>query len=199
MKFHFLISAVLLAVSSLFAQESSANNHNYARTQTQSACENKMLRDLGAKEVLNGNEYKIFLDVVAAFGLNNAPRLYFFPGDGNAYYIAGSVFLDGKGKIIMSQKFVKFMGGAPALKGIMAHEMAHLVADVRGVTGCDQWVLRDSKIEEAADVLAANKVGFNPLRAFLLKVKSLSGGANGEAASRLRALERFEMQKNRQR
>jgi hypothetical protein len=109
----------------------------------QVACENELISESGAKEVLNGPAYEIFLRVVTAFGRNAPPRLYFVPGPGNSVYIAGSVFVDGRGKILMSQTFMSLMGNTPALIGIMAHEMAHLAADVRGGVNCDSKFLRD--------------------------------------------------------
>jgi hypothetical protein len=169
------------------------------RLNKQVACEKKLLRDSGAEEIVNGPEYEIFLYVAAAFKRANPPRLYFVPGGGNSVYVAGSVVADGRGKILMSRIFVRLMGNTPALKGIMAHEMAHLVADVHGATSCDQWVVRDPEAEEAADALAAHTVGFGPVRAFLLRVKEFTGAKDSEATSRLQALEKLEAQENRQR
>jgi hypothetical protein len=176
-----------------------ANNNNPARMQAQSACEDELLRDSGAKEVLNGDEYVALQSVAAAFDLSRLPRLYFFEGDGNSYYIAGSLSLDGKGKILVSRKYADLIGGGLAFKGIMAHEIAHLVVDVHGDTSCDQWVMRDPKVEMAADALAATKVGFDPLKAWLTRVEKVTEATGGEIESRLRALEKLEAQKSGQR
>ncbi|MCK7472181.1 MAG: M48 family metalloprotease [Desulfomicrobium escambiense] len=93
------------------------------------------------------------------------PHFYIAEEGNNAAYIAGSVSVDGKGKIVISRMLVKLLGNTPALEGILAHEMAHLVSD-DGMTGCHQWILRDPEQEKAADALAAKAVGYRPLRAF---------------------------------
>ena len=165
----------------------------------QIACEAELLRDSNAQEIQSGPEYKIFLDVAAAFKRDNPPRFYFVPGGGNAVYIAGSVAMDAKGKILMSRMFATLMGNTSALTGIMAHEMAHLVTDIHDATRCDSWIIRDPKVEMAADALAASKVGFGPVRAFLLRVEELTGAKDGDIASRLQALEKLEAEKSRQR
>jgi len=164
--------------------------------QAQSFCEENLLRDAGAKEVLSGSEYETLQSVATAFGLNRTPRLYFFDGGGNSYYIAGSLSLDGRGKILMSKSFVDLLGGGLAFRGVVAHETAHLAVDVHGDTGCDQWVMRDPKVEEATDALAAAKVGFGPLKAFLGRVEKMTETMGGETGLRLQALEKLESQKN---
>jgi hypothetical protein len=200
-KIHLIVGVTLVVVmSSLFgAGQTPANNNDRGRMQAQFACEDQLLRDAGAKEVLDGDEYEILQSVATAFGLNRAPRLYFFEGGSNSYYIAGSFSLDGRGKILISRKFADLIGGGLAFKGVVAHETAHLVVDVHGDTGCDQWVMRDPKIEKAADALAATKVGFGPLKAFLMRVEKMTGTTSGETESRLQALEKLEAQKNGQR
>jgi hypothetical protein len=200
-KIHLMVGIMLAVVmSSPFGPgQTPANNNDRGRMQAQSACENKLLRDAEAKEVLSGDKYKTLQSVAMAFGLNRAPHLYLFEGGGNSYYIAGSLSLDGRGKILISRKFADLIGDGLAFKGVVAHETAHLVVDVHGDTGCDQWVMRDPKIEEAADALAAAKVGFGPLKAFLMRVEKMTGTSGGETESRLQALEKLEAQKNGQR
>jgi len=192
---NFAFVGIALLASFLRGQVIPSVNNHYPtlRRDIQVACEKRILRGSRAKEILKGPEYEMFLDVATAFGRNNPPRLYFVPGSGNAVYVAGSV-VDGRGKILMSQTFVRLMGNTLALKGIMAHEMAHLVLDVQDTTGCDQWIFRDLETEKAADALAASKVGFDPIRAFFLRVEELTGAKNMEVASRLQALEKLKAQ-----
>jgi hypothetical protein len=189
------VGIALLAGSFLLGQEPLATDHNRARIQIK--CEKKMLRGLEAKEIRSGADYEIFRGVIAAFGLRDSPRFYFFPGYGSTRYITGSVFFDGRGKILMSQEFAKVLGDE-ALAGVMAHEVAHLVAD-DGATSCVQKSMHDLAEEETADILAARKVGFGPVKIFLERVQVLVGGMNDEFASRLQMLEKLEAQKNGQR
>jgi Zn-dependent protease with chaperone function len=188
------VGIALLAIS-LAGQTTLAGDTHSLRHQV--ACEKKMLRSSGAKEILQGPEYEMFLNVATAFGRGNPPRLYFVRGGGNAVYVAGSV-VDGRGKILISQTFVELMGNTSALEGVVAHEMAHLALD-GGEVGCDDWVMRNQESEMEADALAASKVGFDPVRAFLFRVEELTGIRDMEAASRLQALEKLEAQRSRQR
>lgn len=153
----------------------------------QSSCEKQLLRDSQAVEIFQGPEYNIFLEVSAAYGRLQPPRLYFVPGGNNAAYIAGSVS-DGRGKIVMSVTFVQMMGSELALKGIMAHEMGHLILDILGKTACDDWMMRDPQAEKAADAIASQKVGLDAIRAFLSRVKDIVGRGDAELTSRLDAL-----------
>jgi hypothetical protein len=190
-----LVVTLTIAMSSLSGLgQMLTDNSALSHARAQSACEEKLLLDSGAKEVLSGGEYITLRDVAKAFRLKSKPRLYFFAGGGNSYYIAGSLSLDGRGKILMSKNFVELLGGGLAFKGGVAHEIAHLVVDVHGDTSCDQWVMRDPKIEEAADALAATKVGFGPLKVFLSR--GMAGITGGETEARLRALEKLEAQEN---
>jgi hypothetical protein len=193
-----MIFAGMALLASILRGQAISPVDNYGsplRRNTQITCENRMLRDLSAKEVVKGPEYEMFLKVVAAFGRDRPPRLYVIPGEGNAAYLAGSVG-DGKGKILVSQVFAGLMGHTQAFTGIMAHEMAHLVLDIQNVSSCEEWIFRNPEIERAADALAARKVGFNPVRAFLIRIEELTG-AKGELVSRLQALEKIEMQGGR--
>jgi hypothetical protein len=201
MKIRLMVGMMLaIAASSLLGSgQAPANGDDRARMQAQATCEEKLLHDAGAKEVLSGDEYVILQGVAKAFELDRAPRLYFFSGGGNSYYIAGSLSLDGRGKILISREFADLIGGGSAFEGVLAHETAHLVVDVHGDTSCDAWVMRDPKVEEAADALAATKVGFGPLTAFLMRVEKMTGTTGGETGSRLQALEKLEAQKKRQR
>jgi hypothetical protein len=90
------------------------------------------------------------LSVASAFGRKDIPLFYIAEDGNNAVYIAGSSSVDGKGKILISRRFVKLLENTLALKGILAHEMAHLVSD-NGDCGCDRWIMRDPMQEEGAD------------------------------------------------
>jgi len=163
---------------------------------SQSVCEENILREFAAKEVTEGPEYQTFREVALAFGRNKMPKLYFFSEGAPSYYIAGSASSDGRGKILVSRIDVGLMGNTPALKGMMAHEMAHLETDAKDPTGCDQDVFGGPEIEEAADALAARRVGFAPIKAFLVKMRELAEekeGAICDTTMRLKALEKLEM------
>lgn len=190
MNIHFVGITLLASICLPPEQTAFAAGNNRLLLQ-QTSCEDGLIRDSGAKEIVKGPEYATFQEVAAAFGRYKTPRLYFVPGGGNAAYIARSAILDGKGKILMSQLFVRLMGNTPALKGIMAHEMAHLALD-KGEVGCDDRIMRDPKTEETADAEAASKVGFEPLRSFLIRSRELTGEGNAEITLRLRALEELE-------
>lgn len=198
MKIRLVLGVFLVVATGPFfgSGQTTISNNDHARSQIQSACEEKLLSDIGAKEILSGDHYETLRNVATAFGLARVPRLYFFEGGGNSYYIAGSLALDGRGKILMSKRFVDLLGEEPAFKGVVAHEIAHLVVDIHGDTGCDQWVMRDPKVEEAADALAVAKVGSGPVRAFLSRVEAITGTTGGETGSRLRIIEKLESEDN---
>ena len=127
------------------------------------------------------------LRVASAFGRRDIPHFYIAEEGNNAAYIAGSSLVDGKGKIVISRRFVKLLANTLALEGLLAHEMAHLVSD-DGTTRCDQWILRDPEKEKAADALAAKTVGYSPLRAFFLRIKEIKAGGSADLDDRLRAI-----------
>jgi hypothetical protein len=64
---------------------------------------------------------------------------------------------------------------------------------------CDSKFLRDPKEEQAADTIAARKIGFGPVKAFLLREEEVTGAKYGEAAERLRELEKLAAQEHGQR
>lgn len=189
-KICFAFVGITLLASSL----SGKDRHPPSNHDAQSICENETIRNMGAKEILAGPEYEIFMSVVIAFGRDKAPRLYFFEGDegtgNNAYYIAGSVILDGRGKILISRQFVEIMGITPALKGSMAHEMAHLIRNPATGERCTDWVYLNPQTEREADAIAAGKVGFQPLKAWLLRVSEWAGEKSfSDTLGRIEALE----------
>ena len=153
--------------------------------QAQTACETKMLQQAGAREVFSGKAYEELTEVTRAYG-RSTPHVYVFPGSINMFYIAGSASVEGRGKILVGQQAVEQFD-APALKGFLGHEMAHLVSD-SGAHGCNDYVLRDPQTESAADALAARTVGPAPVKAFLQRVLVLTKGQNWEAKRRLELL-----------
>jgi hypothetical protein len=161
-------------------------------------CENRFFRAARAKEITGGREYQVMLRVASAFGRSDIPHFYIAEEGNNAVYLAGSSSVDGRGKIIISQRFVKLLANMLALEGILAHEMAHLVRD-DGTYGCDQWIMRDPRQEEIADALAANTVGYSPLRAFFLRIKETQGGRSTDVDDRLQAIDALEKMKGNQR
>jgi Zn-dependent protease with chaperone function len=161
-------------------------------------CENKFFRDARAKETTGGPEYQVLLRVASAFGRRNIPHFYIAQEGNNAAYIAGSSSVDGKGKIVISRRLLKLLANTLALEGILAHEMAHLVSD-DGTCGCDQWIIRDPRQEKFADALAAKTVGYNPLRAFFLRIKETQEGWSLDEEDRLQAIDTLEKMERSQR
>ena len=164
----------------------------------QVSCENRFFRAARAKETTGSPEYQAVQRVASAFGRNDIPHLYIAKEGNNALYIAGSSSVDGKGKIVISRRFIKLLANTLALEGILAHEMAHLVSD-DGTYGCNQWIMRDPMQEGAADALAAETVGYNPLRAFFLRIKETQGGRSMDEDVRLRAIDALEKMERNQR
>ena len=154
--------------------------------QAQTACEIEMLREMGAREVLQGNGYEVLADVAQAYG-RPIPHMYIFPTSLNMAYIAGSTAVDGRGKIVVGQQAIKLLD-AIALRGFLGHEMAHLVSD-SGAQGCNDYILRNPQMEADADALAARTVGTKPVKAFLQWVLSLTKGQNSDARQRLQLLQ----------
>jgi hypothetical protein len=154
-------------------------------------CENRFFRAAQAKEITGGPEYQVMLRVASAFGRSDVPHFYIAEEGNNAVYLAGSSLVDGKGKIVISQRFVKLLANTLALEGVLAHEMAHLVSD-DGTYGCDQWIMRDPRREENADALAASTVGYSPLRAFFLRIKKTQRGRSTDVDDRLQAIDALE-------
>lgn len=161
-------------------------------------CENRFFRAARAKETTGGPEYQVLMRVASAFGRRDIPHFYIAGEGNNAAYIAGSLSVDGKGKIIISRKLVKLLANTLALEGILAHEMAHLVSD-DGACSCDQWIVRDPRREKVADALAAKIVGYSPLRALFLRIKETQAGRGADEDDRLQAINALEMMEKNQR
>jgi Zn-dependent protease with chaperone function len=157
----------------------------------QMSCENRLFRDARAKETTEGSEYQVLQRVASAFGRRDVPHFYISEEGNNAAYVAGSLPGDGKGKIVISRRFLKLLANTLALEGVLAHEMAHLVSD-DGICGCDQWIMRDPTQEKFADALAAKAVGYSPVRAFFLRIKEAQGGRSMDVDDRLQAVDALE-------
>ena len=198
MRLILVLADILLVASALSAPKSSLLETPSNRMTAQVSCENDFLAAARAKEITGGPEHQVFLKVVSAFGRGDVPHFYIAEEGNNAVYIAGSLSVDGRGKIIISRMFAKLLGNTPALEGVLAHEMAHLVSD-DGTIGCNQWILRDPKQEKAADALAAKTVGYSPLRAFFLRIKEIKPGRDADADDRLRAIDAIEKMQGKQR
>jgi hypothetical protein len=163
----------------------------------QVSCENRLFHAARAKETTSGPEHQVLLQVASAFGRKKIPHLYIAEEGNNAAYIAGSSLVDGKGKIVISRSFIKLLANRLALKGILAHEMGHLVSD-DGTCGCDQWILRDPMQEKAVDALAAKTVGYSPVRALFLRIKETQGGQSTDVDNRLQAIDALEKRESDQ-
>jgi Zn-dependent protease with chaperone function len=187
-------SFLLAGQRSLLASNDAPSNGLAA----QMSCENRFFRDARAKEATEGPEYQVLLRVASAFGRRDIPHFYIAEEGNNAVYIAGSKSVDGKGKIVISRRFVKLLANTLALEGILAHEMAHLVSD-DGACGCNQWIMRDPRQEKVADALAAKTVGYSPLRAFFLRIKETQEGQSMDEADRLQAIDALEKMERNQR
>jgi Zn-dependent protease with chaperone function len=192
---------LLLAASVSLARQPHllANNDVHSNGLTaQENCENKLFSAARAKETTGGPEYQVLLQVASAFGRRDIPHFYIAEEGNNAAYIAGSFPVDGKGKIVISQRFIKLLANTLALEGVLAHEMAHLVSD-DGTCGCDQWVMRDPTQEKAADALAAKTVGYSPIQAFFLRIKETQEGRSMDVDDRLQAVDALENMERNQR
>ncbi len=201
MRLIWLFAGILLVASVLPAGQLSLLESNDARSNgltAQVSCENRFFRAARAKEATGGPEYQVVLRVASAFGRRDIPHFYIAEEGNNAVYIAGSSSVDGKGKIVISRRFVKLLANTLALEGILAHEMAHLVSD-DGTCGCDQWIVRDPRQEKVADALAAKTVGYNPLRALFLRIKETQGGRSTDVDERLQAIDALEKMGRNQR
>ena len=154
--------------------------------QAQTACEAKMLGDMGAREVFSGKAYDVLTEIARAYGVP-IPHIYVFSGSLNMAYIAGSTAVDGRGKILVGQQAIEQFDSV-ALKGFLGHEMAHLVSD-KAAQGCNDYILRDPQAEADADALAARTLGAEPVKAFLQRVLALTQGQNWDARQRLKVLQ----------
>jgi hypothetical protein len=183
-----LIAIVPLATGILPVQErvSAADLPSTFNIQAQTACETKILREMGAREVFSGKGYEVLTEVAQAY-VRVPPHIYIFPGGWNSVYIAGSTAVDGRGKIVVGQQAIKQFD-AFSLKGFLGHEMAHVVSD-SAAQGCNDFIIRNTQMEADADALAARTLGTGPVEAFLQRVLALTQGQNWEAKHRLEVLQ----------
>ena len=152
----------------------------------QTACETEMLERMGAREVVSGKAYEVLRKVARAYG-RVTPRIYVSPGALNSVYVAGSIAVDGRGKVVVGQQAIERFD-AFSLKGFLGHEMAHIVSD-DAAHGCNDYILRDPRMEADADALAARTLGKGPVKAFLQRVLVLTQGQNWDARQRLQLLQ----------
>lgn len=160
--------------------------------QAQTACEAEMLSGMDAREVFSGKGYDVLKRVARAYG-RAVPHIYMLPDGWNMAYIGGSTAVDGRGKIVVGQQATELFNNV-ALKGFLGHEMAHLVSD-SAAEGCNDYVVRDPRIEADADALAARTLGRRPVKAFLERVLALTDRQNLDAKHRLEVLQRFQLTK----
>ena len=201
MRLILVFAGILLTASVLPAGQLSLLENNDAPSNglmAQVNCENRFFRAARAKETTGGPEHQVVLKVASAFGRRDIPHFYIAKEGNNAAYIAGSASVDGKGKIVISRRFIKLLANTLALEGILAHEMAHLVSD-DGTCGCNQWIVRDPRQEKTADALAAKAVGYSPLRTFFLRIKETQGGRSMDVDDRLQAINALEKMERNQR
>jgi Zn-dependent protease with chaperone function len=156
--------------------------------QRQTACETEMLDEIGAREVFSGKAYEVLTEIASAYG-RAIPHIYIFPGSWNMFYIAASTAVDERGKIVVGQQAVELFNTIE-LRGLLGHEMAHLVSD-NTAHGCNDYVIRDPQVEADADALAARVLGKQPVKAFLERVLvlALTEGRNSDAKNRLELLQ----------
>ena len=183
-----VVAAIVLLAGILPAQErvNAADVPSAFNIKAQTACETKMLRKLGAREVFSGKGYEVLSEVAQAYG-RVTPHIYVFLGSLNIVYIAGSTAVDGRGQIVVGQQAIEQFDSL-SLEGFLGHEMAHLVSD-RAAQGCNDYILRDPQMEADADALAARTLGTGPVKAFLQRVLVLTQGQNWDAKQRLEALQ----------
>ena len=182
-----LLAVILLVIGILQAQDrvNTASVPSELNIQVQTACETKMLHEIGAHEVFSGKSYQVLTEVARAYG-RAVPHIYIVPQSLNMAYIAASTAVDGRGKIVIGQQVIEKFDEV-SLKGFLGHEMAHLVSDDRA-QGCNDYILRNPQMEVDADALAALALGTGPLKAFLQRVLALTQGQNWDAQHRLELL-----------
>lgn len=163
-------------------------NPSYAvaqSAQTQTVCEAEMLAEVDAHEVFSGKAYDVLTEVALAYR-RPIPHVYSLPGTWNMAYVAGSTAMDGRGKTLVGQQAAEQFDSI-ALKGFLGHEMAHLLKD-HATEGCNDYILRDPRVEADADALAARTLGGRPVKAFLERALALTKGENWDAKRRLELL-----------
>lgn len=161
--------------------------------QVQTSCEAEMLASMDAREVFSGRAYDVLTKVARAYR-RPVPHIYISSGEWNMAYIAASIAVDGRGKIVVEQQAIELFNNI-ALKGFLGHEMAHLVSD-SAAEGCNDYVIRDPEMEADADALAARTLGRRPVKAFLERVVVLTEHQNWDAKHRLEVLQRLQLTKN---
>jgi Zn-dependent protease with chaperone function len=156
--------------------------------QAQTACETEMLDKFGAREVFSGKAYEVLTEIASAYG-RAIPHIYIYPGSWNMAYIAASTAVDGRGKIVVGQQAIESFNTIE-LRGFLGHEMAHLVSD-NATHGCNDYVIRNPRVEADSDALAARVLGVQPVRAFLERAiaLALTEGLDSDAKSRLEVLQ----------
>ena len=180
-------ATILLGITLASQQTVSATSiTTQFNVQAQTACEAKMLGQMGAREIFSGKAYDILAETAHAYG-RAIPHIYIFPESMNMAYLAGSTAVDGRGKIVVGRQATELFD-AIALKGFLGHEMAHLVSD-RAAKGCNDYIVRDPQMEVDADALAARTLGRRPIEAFLERVLALTDGQNWDAKRRLEVLQ----------
>jgi hypothetical protein len=196
MKIRFAGVAILIAACSIVGWGKKTTDH------AQIICDDVMLSDLGAYEIVDGPYYAVFQEVATAFELAQLPHLYLHnnpnPEFDSAFYVIGSLAFDGKGKILISENFLRQVGYGLPLRGVIAHEMAHLVVDTVKGGHCRPAAERHPIDELAADKLAVSKVGFTAVEAALFKVEQMTDFP-GEVRWRLRSIAGGEYRKYFQR
>ena len=154
--------------------------------QAQTACETEMLGKMQAHELFSGKAYDVVVEVARAYR-RPTPHIYTVPGSWNMAYIAGSIAVDRRGKILIGQQAIERFD-TTALRGFLGHEMAHLVSD-SAAEGCSDYILRDPQMEADADALAARTLGRRPVKAFLEQALALTEGHSWEVKLRLEMLQ----------
>jgi Zn-dependent protease with chaperone function len=182
-----MLVGVILLGAMLTSQEIASASDPTSRfnVQAQTACEAEMLGSIDAREIFAGKEYHVLAKVARAYG-RAIPHIYIFPGSWNMVYIAASTTVDGRGKILVGQQAINRFHTL-ALEGFLGHEMAHLVSD-NAAQGCDDYFLRNTQMEAAADALAARTLGKRPVKKFLEQALVLTEGENWEVKRRLQIL-----------
>lgn len=183
------ILAGIILLGAVLASEEIARARDLTsrfNVQAQTVCEAEMLGRMDAREIFSEKAYDLLTEVARAYG-RATPHIYIFRGSWNMAYIAASAAVDGRGKILVGQQAIEQFDTI-ALEGFLGHEMAHLVSD-SAERGCNDYVLRDPKMESDADALAARTLGNGPVKAFLEQALVLTGGQNWDAKRRLEMLQ----------
>jgi hypothetical protein len=183
------ILAGVMLMGTILASAENVNAKDFiskANMQAQTACETEMLGNMGARETFSGTAYDALTEVARAYD-RPIPHIYILPGSWNMAYIAASIAVDGRGKILVGQQAIRRFN-AIALKGFLGHEMAHVVSD-SAARGCNDYIVRDPQMEADADALAARTLGRRPVKAFLEHVLVLTERQNWDAKLRLEMLQ----------